>query len=141
MTESAGFLLGGVSQKVATYAPCSVLICKGAVPVLDRMLLAVDGSDASKYAAQFLGKLPFKGPLRLMIEMVWGPSAFGSIGLCRQILICGPQNRIGQKQGGKHFSVKSLNRFRRDPMMSELNGNVVTLHWLSSNQQNSKTFK
>ena len=73
MTESAGFLLGGVSQKVATYAPCSVLICKNAIPVLERTLLAVDGSDASKHAAQFLGKLPFKGPLRLMIEMVWAP--------------------------------------------------------------------
>ena len=73
MTESAGFLLGGVSQKVATYAPCSVLICKEAVSVLERMLLAVDGSDASRHAAQFLGALPFKGPLRLMIEMVWAP--------------------------------------------------------------------
>ena len=73
MTESAGFLLGGVSQKVATYAPCSVLICKGAVPDLDRVLLAVDGSEASKRAAQFLGTLPFKGPFRLMIEMVWAP--------------------------------------------------------------------
>ena len=73
MTESSGFLLGGVSQKVATYAPCSVLVCKEAVPVLEHMLLAVDGSDASKHAAQFLVKFPFKGPLRLMIEMVWAP--------------------------------------------------------------------
>ena len=100
MTESAGFLLGGVSQKVATYAPCSVLICKGAVPVLDHMLLAVDGSDASKYAAQFLGKLPFKGPPLPDDRDGLGPSAFESIGLCRQILICGPQNLIGQKQRG-----------------------------------------
>ena len=37
------------------------------------MLLAVAGSDASKYAAQYLGELPFKGPLRLMIQMVWAP--------------------------------------------------------------------
>lgn len=71
MTPSSTFLLGGVSQKVATYAPCSVLVCKGDTPVLERMLLAVDGSDASKEAAQFLGKLPFKGPLHLMFEMVW----------------------------------------------------------------------
>ena len=101
MTESAGFLLGGVTQKVATYAPCSVLICKDAVPVLERMLLAVDGSDASKHAAQFLGQLPFKGPLRLMIEMGLGPSAFESIGLRVQIFLCGAQNLIGQKQGGR----------------------------------------
>lgn len=73
MTQSSPFLLGGVSQKVATYAPCSVLVCKGDTPVLERMLLAVDGSDASKHAAQFLGQLPFKGRLRLMIEMVWAP--------------------------------------------------------------------
>lgn len=73
MTESSPFLLGGVSQKVATYAPCSVLVCKEAVPALDRMLLAVDGSDASKKSAQFLEALPFKGPLHLVIEMVWSP--------------------------------------------------------------------
>ena len=73
MTESAGFLLGGVSQKVATYAPCSVLVCKGEKSVLERILLAVDGSEASKVTAQFLGKFPFKNPLRLTIEMVWAP--------------------------------------------------------------------
>lgn len=73
MTPSSTFLLGGVSQKVATYAPCSVLICKEPLPVLDRILLAVDGSDASKHAAQFLEKLPLKGPLHLRIEMVWDP--------------------------------------------------------------------
>lgn len=71
MTSSSTFLLGGVSQKVATYAPCSVLICKDVIPVLDRILLAVDGSDPSRNAAQFLRKFPFKGPLHLMIEMVW----------------------------------------------------------------------
>ena len=73
LTHSSPFLLGGVSQKVVTYAPCSVLICKEAVPVLDRILLAVDGSEASQKAAQFLEALPFKDPLSLMIQMVWAP--------------------------------------------------------------------
>lgn len=73
MTATSAFLLGGVSQKVATYAPCSVLICKGEVPVLDRILLAVDGSETSNKAAAFLGQAPFKGPIQITIMTVWAP--------------------------------------------------------------------
>lgn len=73
MTATSSFLLGGVSQKVATYAPCSVLICKGAVPVLDRIVLAVDGSESSNKAAAFLSKAPFKRPVQITIMTVWAP--------------------------------------------------------------------
>ncbi len=73
MNATSAFLLGGVSQKVATYAPCSVLICKGAVPCLDRILLAVDGSEISNKAAAFLSRSPFKSPLQITILTVWAP--------------------------------------------------------------------
>jgi nucleotide-binding universal stress UspA family protein len=73
MTAKAPFLLGGVSQKVATYAPCSVLICKESVPVLDRVLLAVDGSEASNKAVEFLATCPFKQPIQAIITTVWAP--------------------------------------------------------------------
>jgi nucleotide-binding universal stress UspA family protein len=99
MTPSSTFLLGGVSQKVATYAPCSVLICKGAVPVLDRILLAVDGSDASKEAAQFLGKLPFKGPLHLMIEMVWDPPPSSLLASVAHSSFVSPKASLAKSKG------------------------------------------
>ena len=73
MTAKSTFLLGGVSQKVATYAPCSVLICKEGGPALDRLLLAVDGSEASNKAVDFLAVSPFKTPLHTIITCVWAP--------------------------------------------------------------------
>jgi len=48
------FLMGSVSQQVATYAPCSVLIVKERARAVTRVLLAVDGSSASKRAMAFL---------------------------------------------------------------------------------------
>jgi nucleotide-binding universal stress UspA family protein len=71
MTATPAFLLGGVSQKVATYAPCSVLVVKQSLPALDRILLAVDGSDASNRACQWLSRSPFKGVVRLLAVTVW----------------------------------------------------------------------
>lgn len=71
MTATPAFLLGGVTQKVATYASCSVLVVKQSGVTLDRLLLAVDGSDESNKAAQFLSRFPFKGPLQLTIVTVW----------------------------------------------------------------------
>ncbi len=78
MTAKAPFLLGGVSQKVATYAPCSVLICKESLPILNRVLLAVDGSEASNKAAEFLIASPFKDPLQVVITTVWAPPPSGA---------------------------------------------------------------
>ena len=71
MTATPTFLLGGVSQKVATYAHCSVLIVKELLPSLDRLLLAVDGSEESNKVVQFLAKAPFKGPVRVTVVTVW----------------------------------------------------------------------
>lgn len=71
MTATPAFLLGGVSQKVATYAPCSVLVVKKSPAALERIVLAVDGSEASNRAAQFLSRSPFKGLVRLVVVTVW----------------------------------------------------------------------
>jgi nucleotide-binding universal stress UspA family protein len=75
MTSSPSFLLGGVSQKVATYAPCSVLVVKDDPIVLDRIVLAVDGSEASHKAVEFLRRPPFKAPLRVHVVTVWPQGA------------------------------------------------------------------
>ncbi|MDE3034840.1 MAG: universal stress protein [Nitrospirota bacterium] len=80
MTATPTFLLGGVSQKVATYAPCSVLIVKEPQPTLDRILLALDGSDESTKAVQFLARAPFKGPMRVTAVLVWPGHHAGLLG-------------------------------------------------------------
>ncbi len=54
LSSSRSFFLGGVSQKVATYAPCSVLVVKKKIRTLKRILIATDGSVYSKAAATFL---------------------------------------------------------------------------------------
>lgn len=83
MTATQTFLLGGVSQKVATYAPCSVLVVKEPPAVLDRVLVAIDGSDESRKVVQFLARTPFKSPVRVTAVMVWPGHQRGLLGPAR----------------------------------------------------------
>ena len=53
-SDIEAFLLGSVSFKLATYAPCSVLVVKQPIDAIERVLLAVDGSEYSDRAAAFL---------------------------------------------------------------------------------------
>jgi len=48
------FMLGSVSTQVIHHAPCSVLVVREAPRTLRRIVLAIDGSAASKRALQFL---------------------------------------------------------------------------------------
>jgi len=50
MSDVPGYLLGSVSRKIVTHASCSVLMVKGEVAVPLQVLLALDGSKASKRA-------------------------------------------------------------------------------------------
>ena len=50
MTDVPGYLLGSVSRKIVTHASCSVLMVKGALAVPLPVLLALDGSKATKWA-------------------------------------------------------------------------------------------
>ncbi|MBM4125899.1 MAG: universal stress protein [Nitrospira sp.] len=60
MSDIKGFLLGSVARKIASLAPCPVLIVKHPMHQLRRVLLAVDDSKHSRKAAKFLraGLLP-----------------------------------------------------------------------------------
>lgn len=71
MTATPSFLLGGVSQKVATYARCSVLVVKEMPTVLERIVVAVDGSEPSLKAIKFLASAPFKGRAHVAVVTVW----------------------------------------------------------------------
>ena len=48
------FLLGSVSTKLIQHATCPVLVVKGEAAPLRRMILAIDGSDASATALEFV---------------------------------------------------------------------------------------
>ena len=60
LSDIKGFLLGSVSRKVASLAPCPVLVVKRPLGQAHRVLLAVDDSKYSRAAARFLraGMLP-----------------------------------------------------------------------------------
>jgi len=51
MTDLPGYLLGSISRTVLTHGPCSVLTIKGPLDVPVSVLLALDGSKPSKFAA------------------------------------------------------------------------------------------
>jgi len=54
LSDIKGFLLGSVSRRVASMAPCSVLVVKEPCSAFRRVTLAVDDSKQSRAAAQFL---------------------------------------------------------------------------------------
>jgi nucleotide-binding universal stress UspA family protein len=54
LSDMKGFLLGSISRRVASVAPCSVLVVKQRCSSLRRVTLAVDDSKPSRAAAQFV---------------------------------------------------------------------------------------
>ena len=50
LSNITGYLMGSVSRKVLTHAPCAVLTVKEPIPEKTKVVLAVDGSNASKRA-------------------------------------------------------------------------------------------
>jgi nucleotide-binding universal stress UspA family protein len=62
------FLLGSVSERVARYAPCSVLVARG--EALRRVVLGVDGSASAAGALELLARLPLPAGVELSIVHV-----------------------------------------------------------------------
>jgi nucleotide-binding universal stress UspA family protein len=66
------FLIGSVSERVARYAHCSVLVARG--ETVGRAIVAVDGSDSSHHALDALLHLPLPSELELTLIGVQRPS-------------------------------------------------------------------
>jgi nucleotide-binding universal stress UspA family protein len=69
-----GILLGGVAQQVVEYAHHPVLIVRSPYKDLHKILVAIDGSEYSHKALQFLGCLPYTSSAELHIIHITNPS-------------------------------------------------------------------
>ncbi len=66
------FLIGSVSERVARYAPCSVLVARGST--LRRAVVAVDESQSAAHALDALVLLPLPETLEMTVVHVLRPS-------------------------------------------------------------------
>lgn len=65
------FFMGSVSQKVATYAPCSVLVTKRQSRAVKHLLLAVDGSQCATASMRFVQTNFLPAEVRNTVVHVW----------------------------------------------------------------------
>ena len=63
----ASFLLGSVSLGVTRYAPCAVLVCRGAPRRIRSVTVAFDGSSGAKAALELFSALPLPQDLRVRL--------------------------------------------------------------------------
>jgi len=76
-SDASEFLLGGVAHKVIKYAPCSVLIAKRESKVINRVLVALDGSKHSGEVVKFLLQMPlprYAGVLLMTVVQTFAAS-------------------------------------------------------------------
>jgi nucleotide-binding universal stress UspA family protein len=64
-------VMGSVSQRVTTYAGCSVLVVKEPMRRLKRLLVALDGSPYAEDAAVFVGSMFRRTSVRASAVYVW----------------------------------------------------------------------
>lgn len=65
------FLMGSVSRKVITHAPCSVLVVKKKTRGIKEVLVALDGSKYADGAAVFLGSNVLREKIRSTVLYAW----------------------------------------------------------------------
>jgi nucleotide-binding universal stress UspA family protein len=71
-------LIGSVSERVARYAPCSVLVARD--EAIHRVLVAVDGSESSEHALDAILRLPLSPHVEVRVEHIVPADTPGRIG-------------------------------------------------------------
>ncbi len=64
-------MLGSVSHRTVLQAPCSTFIMKGSLPLLQRILLPLEGEEDAQLALQFLATHPFRESVEIQLMKVW----------------------------------------------------------------------
>ena len=101
------FLLGSVSLAVARHASCPVLVVKGRVGKLERVLVGMDGSDDSFQALRFLLSLPLARQSKLRLLSVVEPVRY-------------PTSAPGALRGQLTRMLKKIENERRGQLESAL---------------------
>jgi len=73
LRATTGILVGGVAQQVVEYAPCPVLVVRAPYHGLRQVMLVTDGSDSSRHALDYLGRLPLPAEAWLWVMHVLPP--------------------------------------------------------------------
>jgi nucleotide-binding universal stress UspA family protein len=73
----ARFLMGSVAERVAQYAPCSVLAVRPLRGELDRVLVGVDGSAGAAHAVSLVDHLPLPPNCDVRLADFVIPAGFG----------------------------------------------------------------
>ncbi len=60
-------LLGSISHRITTHAPCSTLVVKSAMPRLQHVLFPVESHEDAEEALTFLAKKPFREPVTVTV--------------------------------------------------------------------------
>jgi nucleotide-binding universal stress UspA family protein len=74
-------LLGGVAQQVTEHAHCPVLLSRAPVGELRKVLLAVDGSDCSRRAVEYLAGFNLPVETEVVVTAVAPPPGLGGMGM------------------------------------------------------------
>jgi len=95
-------VLGSVSHRVLTHAPCPTLIVKGPLRSLRRVLLPVQEAEDADAAVTFLGCKPFRDPVEVTVltilplsQPIW-PEGAGDFDAFRETALASAKSFVGE---------------------------------------------
>ncbi len=93
-------VLGSVSHRVLTHAPCPAFVVKGPMRSLRRVLLPVQEAEDADAAVKFLAGKPFRGPLEVTVltvlplaQQMW-PEGAGNIDAFRETALANARSFV-----------------------------------------------
>jgi nucleotide-binding universal stress UspA family protein len=112
-------VLGSVSHRVLTHAPCPTLIAKGPLRSLRRVLLPVQGEDDAEAAVTFLARKPFRDAVEVTVltvlplaQQIW-PEGAGNIDAFRETALASATSfveEVASRLSAMQYSAKGTAR-------------------------------
>lgn len=112
-------VLGSVSHRVLTHAPCPTLIAKGPLRSLRRVLLPVQGEDDAEAAVTFLARKPFRDAVEVTVltvlplaQQIW-PEGAGNIDAFREVALASARSfveEVASRLSAMQYSAKGTVR-------------------------------